>query len=247
MSTKQKALEVMQETESSATVLARIWERFESQYQKKLRAKPSKQRYAKALGFTANALSVWMQDGADLRRRIPVGSISALRDALLMSQQEYDDLMYARLMELGAHEEVMEAANWAVSRVVERDQGETFVVSVFRNVLDNYPRGLSLDAEEERVLHKFFEALLKRAQRVQEAEDEAERILEQEQGLDQAQLKALRDQSLGQISAIIEQMNLGKPSNDPWQKSVYRVALEDASVNRQRKLLTQSKRKKDQP
>lgn len=245
MNKNEKQLESKTDVESSAVVLARIWDRFQSQYKRKLKAKPSKQRYAKALNFTANALSVWMKDGPDLRRRIPVGAITLLKDALLMTHDEYDELMYARLNELDANEEVMQVANWAVSRVIERDQGENFIVSTFRHIATDYPRGLSLDAEEERILHKFLEALLKRGQRVQELEDEYERRLEEEDGLSAEQLKAQREQRLGHISAIIKQMDFGESIEDPWQKSVYRVALEDASFKRKNQLLMQSNRKKE--
>lgn len=223
-----QAIEVSQGP-SSAVVMAKIWDRFEKQYHSKLKTRPSKSFYATQMGFTKNALSVWTKDGPDLRRRVPVGAIAALRKGLLMTDEEYDELMSSRLMELGAREEVVDLINWALGRVLDRDQGESFVVSAFRSCLPDFPRGLSFDVQEEALLHRFFKGLLRRAQEAQELEDRAEMHLQEQEGLSAAQTKVIRQESLGNLSAVFEQLKAARVEKDKWPKAVYRVALEEAA------------------
>lgn len=162
---------------NSAAVLRSIWERFASEYEEHRGRPTSMRETCHLLDFDSSALAKWTTIDAPIKKRVPIRHLPALREMLMMTDQEYDQLMEARLAELESDNETVIACTWLVKTLTPElqdgpmDNEELAVLQAFRKARQKRPRGLYFDSDEPGLLKGVLDQILKRAQRLHEEEE----------------------------------------------------------------------------
>lgn len=208
---------------SSPELLRALWDRYAELHVSTLRGKPSKRNLCAQLGWDGNVLSKWMKSDAPNHRRIPLERIEQLAVALRLTQAETDRLMHARIRELGESDpSVTAAVKWAIDaarratrRRLELSDEESRLVVAFRQALEQYPRGLYGDAEENVLMFAQMQVLLERAEglHIEEASAEhnapCERMPERQARLDRLLTHLRKQASFANRDAIKQAKKLG--------------------------------------
>ena len=167
---------------NSATILRAIWMRHANDVRQIRNQRISMRGTCHLLGVDASALAKWMTEDASIKKRIPIRHLPELREILMMSQKEYDQLMEARLGELeegDEHDETIIACKWIIDTLASESNAgplsndEVTVLAAFRKAQEKHPRGLYFDADEAGLLEGVMNQILSRAQRYHEQEDVA--------------------------------------------------------------------------
>ncbi|MDE2341962.1 MAG: hypothetical protein KGL63_00990 [Betaproteobacteria bacterium] len=179
----------------SSTVLRSIWERFAAEYAEHCGRTISMRETCHLLDFDSSALAKWTNKNTPAEGRIPIRHLPALREVLMMTNEEYDQLVEARLIELKPDNETVIACTWLVETLTQELQAgllgneELAVLQAFRKARKKYPRGLYFDGEESGLLEVNLEHILKRAQHLHEEEEASEA----EVSISQEKLDAVRN------------------------------------------------------
>lgn len=166
--------------QSSAQVLAKIWERFAKDVERDTGLPLSKSVASSThLGGDDHLLARWLNPGARKNWRIPLGRVPDVCQELKASPDMTDRLMMAKFGEISqddAQHPILVAALWAFGHCERQHHGlstdELRVLAAYRAHAERYPRGLYGSGDELDPLGPVFEGLLRQAQRAHE--DDAE-------------------------------------------------------------------------
>lgn len=152
---------------SSAILLADIVERYRMAYLKDLGRKPSLREISDLIGIDKSSLSRWTGVDATEYRRVPLHQIPVLTVALMMTKDEVDTLMEARIGEqIDADPTIKIACEWLadfMNRAHQLDQDEQVILKTYKELTKKYPRGLHLDVDELDLIKDGMARILQRA------------------------------------------------------------------------------------
>lgn len=172
----------MKKSESSSEVLRDIIDqfciRYENKYEKRLKYKD----IAEQLGIKPETLSQWLTRSDDKRRRPSITAIGHLRQALQMSDGDYDRLMLARFEELEQTTELDYLVTWLVTKYLGPDISVARLFNVYRELTSTqdaeFPRGFYDCEETLKLWEDSLRRILHRSQILHFEEDEADRMQE---------------------------------------------------------------------
>lgn len=160
---------------SSAAILAHIIKRYRSAYFQKFEKKPSLREISSLLDLDPSSLSKWTGIDTPDNRKVPIHQIPILAVALMMSENEVNTLMVARIEEqIETEPTIRVACEWITAfmqKIYQLDQDEQVVLNAYRELREYYPRGFYLDTEESELIRDAMSAVLKRADLLMSEED----------------------------------------------------------------------------
>ena len=170
----------MSAVESSAEMLRRYWDRYTSGYAAKLGRPPTMRETSKAAGLDPSSLSRWTGTATPPDRRIPPHFVPVVATALLLTDDQADELMDACIREVSDRDRgIVAMYAWFVdfyrrTTSPKLDAEEVVVLRSFNEARDRWPRGLYGNLDEPMEIRRCFEEVLCRAEGLHAEEAVAE-------------------------------------------------------------------------